>query len=259
VVLGLSGGIDSALTAVVAADAIGAKRVHGISMPSRYSSEGSKDDARELAENLGIRYSTVPIEGPFAAMLRELAGPFEGHKPDITEENLQSRIRGMILMAFSNKFGSLLLTTGNKSEMAVGYATIYGDMAGGFAVLKDAPKTLVYRMSVLRNARGAVIPENSVTKPPSAELRPDQKDQDSLPPYDVLDAILRRYVEDDFSPEEIEAEGFDRATVQRVAKLVDRAEFKRRQSAPGVKITDRAFGRDRRLPITNRYAPWASD
>ena len=255
VVIGLSGGIDSSLVAVVAVDALGAGRVTGVSMPSRYSSAGSKSDARELADNLGIRYLTIPIEPAFRAYGEMLAEPFAGTAEGLAEENLQARVRGMILMALSNKFGWLVLTTGNKSEMAVGYATLYGDMAGGFAVIKDVPKLLVYELCRWRNARDgrAVIPENVLTKPPSAELRPDQKDEDSLPPYEILDAILQAYVEEDRSAGEIAALGYDAETVARVIRLVDTAEYKRRQAPPGVKITARAFGRDRRLPITNRY------
>ena len=254
VVLGLSGGIDSALVATIAADALGAAAVTGVSMPSRYSSGGSKDDARDLATNLGIRYLTVPIEGTHAAALAMLAEAFEGTAPGVAEENLQARIRGNILMALSNKFGSIVLTTGNKSEMAVGYATIYGDMAGGFAVIKDVPKTVVFALARWRNAQGAVvIPVATIEKPPSAELRPDQQDTDSLPPYEVLDPILEAYVEEDRSADEIVAAGADPALVARIIRMVDLNEYKRRQAAPGVKITARAFGRDRRLPITNRY------
>jgi NAD+ synthase (glutamine-hydrolysing) len=255
VVLGLSGGVDSSLVATIAVDALGPENVLGVSMPSRYSSQGSKDDAAELAQNLGIRYETVPIEGAFSAMLNTVEPLFEGRAADATEENLQARIRGQILMAISNKFGSMVLTTGNKSEMACGYATLYGDMAGGFAVIKDVLKTRVYELCRYRNSVGAkpVIPEAVLTKPPSAELRPDQTDQDSLPPYDVLDAILVAYVEEDRSLDEIVRLGFDKDLVRRVVGLVDRNEYKRRQAPPGVKVTSRAFGRDRRLPITNRY------
>jgi NAD+ synthase (glutamine-hydrolysing) len=256
VVLGLSGGIDSSLVAAIAVDAIGAENVMGVSMPSRYSSEHSRDDARELAEALGITYHVVPIEPGFQGMLDTLADIFRGRAPDVTEENLQARVRGQILMAISNKLGHLVLTTGNKSEMATGYATLYGDMAGGFAVIKDVPKTLVYELARYRNTRGPrpVIPERVLTKPPSAELRPDQTDQDSLPPYEVLDPILEAYVEEDRSMPEIVRMGYDEAMVRRVAALVDRSEYKRRQAPPGVKITSRAFGRDRRLPISNRYS-----
>jgi NAD+ synthase (glutamine-hydrolysing) len=262
VVIGLSGGIDSALTAVVAVDALGPEHVTGVSMPSRYSSEGSKDDAAALAANLGIRYRTLPIEEPFTAMLAtlhdELAGAPAGPR-GLAEENIQARIRGNLLMALTNAYGSMVLTTGNKSEMAVGYATLYGDMAGGFAVLKDVFKTLVYDLARWRNARAiaetgrVLIPESTIEKPPSAELRPDQRDTDSLPPYSVLDRILRAYVEEDWSFEEMVRHGFDPATVRRVMAMVDRSEYKRRQAPPGVKITERAFGRDRRLPITNAY------
>ena len=255
VVIGLSGGIDSSLTAVVAVDALGAENVMGVAMPSRFSSEGSLRDARELAENLGIGLLTIPIEEPFSAFLNVLAEPFAGTELGVTEENIQSRIRGMIIMGLSNKFGWLVLTTGNKSEMATGYATLYGDMAGGFAVIKDVPKTLVYRLARYRNAQGAapVIPPRVIEKEPSAELRPDQRDIDTLPPYEVLDPILEAYVEDDRSVEEIVAMGFDEALVKRVVTMVNRNEYKRRQAPPGVKITHRAFGRDRRLPIANRY------
>jgi NAD+ synthase (glutamine-hydrolysing) len=255
VVIGLSGGIDSSLTAVVAVDALGAENVMGVAMPSRFSSEGSLADARELAENLGIGLLTIPIEEPFSAYLNALAEPFAGTDFGVSEENIQSRIRGTIMMALSNKFGWLVLTTGNKSEMATGYATLYGDMAGGFAVIKDVPKTLVYRLCHYRNAQGPVpvIPPRVIEKEPSAELRPDQRDIDTLPPYEVLDPILEAYVEDDRSVEEIVAMGFDEALVKRVVTMVNRNEYKRRQSPPGVKITHRAFGRDRRLPIANRY------
>lgn len=253
-IIGLSGGIDSAVVAAVAVDALGAERVMGVSMPSRYSSEHSREDARELAENLGIRLLTVPIEPAHAAMLAML-GEVLGPEPGTAEENLQARQRGNVLMTLSNKTGAIVLTTGNKSEMATGYATLYGDMAGGYAVLKDVPKTLVYRLARWRNAQAGQpwIPERSLTKPPSAELRPGQLDQDSLPPYEVLDPILEAYVEDDRTVEEIVAMGFERATVERVVRMVDRNEYKRRQAAPGVKITPRAFGRDRRLPLAAKY------
>jgi len=254
-IIGLSGGIDSSVVAAVAVDAIGAERVIGVSMPSRYSSEHSKEDARALAENLGIRFLTIPIEPAHAAMLEMMADVFEGSDPGTAEENLQARQRGNVLMTLSNKTGAIVLTTGNKSEMATGYATLYGDMAGGYAVLKDVPKTLVYRLARWRNARAGKpwIPERSITKPPSAELRPGQLDQDSLPPYEVLDPILEAYVEDDRTVDEIVAMGFERATVERVVRMVDRNEYKRRQAAPGVKITPRAFGRDRRLPLAAKY------
>jgi NAD+ synthase (glutamine-hydrolysing) len=255
VVLGLSGGVDSSLVAAIAVDALGAENVLGVSMPSRYSSQGSKDDAAELASALGIRYVTVPIERPFTAMLETLEPVFHGREPDIAEENLQARIRGQLLMAISNKFGSLVLTTGNKSEMAVGYATLYGDMAGGFAVIKDVFKMRVYELCRYRNSLGPapIIPEAVLTKAPSAELRPDQVDQDSLPPYDVLDGILVAYVEEDRSLEEIVRLGYPKDLVRRVVGMVDHNEYKRRQAPPGVKVSPRAFGRDRRLPITNRY------
>ena len=255
VVLGLSGGIDSSLVAAVAVDALGAGAVTGVSMPSRFSSEGSRADACALAETFGIRMVSLPIEPVHAALLEVLAKSFEGCRPDSTEENLQARVRGTLLMALSNKFGWLLLTTGNKSEMATGYATLYGDMAGGFAVIRDVPKTLVYELVRWRNLQGdrPVIPQAVIDKAPSAELRPGQKDSDSLPPYELLDPILELYVEDDRSIAEIVDAGFDEAVVRRVAQLVDGSEYKRRQAPPGVKITPRAFGKDRRLPITNAY------
>ncbi len=255
VVIGLSGGIDSSLTAAIAVDALGAENVLGVSMPSGYSSEGSRSDARELADSLGISMLTIPIEETFRASLKMLAPVLDEGDLGLTAENLQARIRGNILMAISNKLGYIVLATGNKSEMATGYCTLYGDMAGGFAVLKDVLKTLVYELSVYRNSLGErpVIPQSVIGKPPSAELRPDQKDTDSLPPYDVLDPILRAYAEEDRTLDEILAMGFDRKTVERVMRLVDYSEYKRRQAPPGVKITTRAFGRDRRLPITNHY------
>jgi len=253
VVIGLSGGIDSSITAAIAADALGPEQVVGVRMPSRYTSGLSNDDAAGLAERLGIRLITVPIEPAVLSYLEMLEESLAGTEPDVTEENIQARIRGNILMALSNKFGWLVLTTGNKSEMSVGYATLYGDMAGGFAVIKDVPKTLVYALSEWRNSQSQVIPESAITRPPTAELRPDQKDTDSLPPYDVLDPILQAYVEEDRGPEEIIDRGFDRETVLCVIKMVDRTEYKRRQAPPGVRITQRAFGRDRRLPITNRF------
>ncbi len=251
-IIGLSGGLDSAVVAAVAVDAIGPDRVIGVSMPSRYSSQHSQDDARELANNLGIRYMSIPIEPAHKAMLEMLADAFEGSDPGTAEENLQARQRGNVLMTLSNFFDrSIVLTTGNKSEMATGYATLYGDMAGGYAVLKDVPKTLVYRLARWRNKQAGrdLIPERVITKPPSAELRPNQFDQDSLPPYEILDPILEAYVEDDRTAEEIIAMGFDEVTVRRVIGMVDRNEYKRRQAAPGVKITRRAFGRDRRFPL----------
>ena len=254
VVMGLSGGIDSSLTAVIASDAIGAENVVGVAMPSGISSSESLEDAKELATNLGIEFHVLPIADIQRAFLETLTDPFAGTKPGLAEENLQARIRGTILMALSNKAGHLVLTTGNKSEMATGYSTLYGDMAGGFAVLKDVPKTLVYELSAWRNAYGlAAIPERVFTKPPSAELRLGQTDQDELPPYEVLDPILQAYVEEDRSIREIIALGFDEKTVRKVVEMVDRSEYKRRQAPPGVKITARAFGKDRRLPITNRF------
>jgi NAD+ synthase (glutamine-hydrolysing) len=253
VVIGLSGGIDSALTAVIAVDALGADAVWGVGMPTRYSSEHSVTDARDLAARLGIRFDLVPIDPVFASHLESLDPLFAGTEFGVAEENLQARIRGALLMAVSNKFGPMVVATGNKSEMAVGYSTIYGDMVGGFAVLKDVFKTEVYRLAEWRNRETEMIPRSTIAKPPSAELRPDQKDSDSLPPYPELDAILERYVEDDLSPLAIIEAGFDEATVRRVVRMVDRNEYKRRQAAPGVKITTKAFGRDRRLPITNGY------
>ncbi len=258
VYVALSGGIDSSIVAAVAADALGPENVTGVAMPSRYSSEGSILDARELSEALGLTLWEIPIEGPFSAYLEALEPRFEGSEPGTAEENLQSRTRGMLVMALANKFGGIVLTTGNKSEMAVGYATIYGDMAGGYAVIKDVPKTLVYDLAEYRNSLGErpVIPESVLTKPPSAELRPDQKDEDSLPPYEVLDPILKAYVEDDLGFDEIVGMGFEREVVEHVVTLVDRNEYKRRQAPPGIKITPRSFGRDRRMPITNRYRPF---
>lgn len=253
VVLGLSGGIDSALTATLAVDALGAEHVHGVGMPSRYSSTGSLDDAKQLADTLGIQMLEMPIEGPFRAFLNDLEPVFAGREPDITEENLQARIRGTLLMALSNKFGWIVLATGNKSELSVGYSTLYGDMVGGFAPIKDVFKMRVYELARWRNDRGPAIPEETLTKPPSAELRPDQTDQDSLPPYDVLDGILARYVELDESRSGIVAAGYDEDTVLRVCRMVDAAEYKRRQGPLGIKISPKAFGKDRRMPVTNRY------
>jgi len=256
--IALSGGIDSSIVAAIAVDALGAENVIGIGMPSRYSSEGSIKDAVDLADNLGIRFLVVPIEPAHAAYLEMLERPFaelDGGEPGTAEENIQSRIRGNVIMALSNKFGWIVLTTGNKSEFATGYATLYGDMSGGYAVIKDVPKTLVYRLSRYRNARHAqpVIPESVLSKPPSAELKPGQLDQDTLPPYEVLDEIIEEYVENDRSARDIVAMGFDEATVERVIGMINRNEYKRRQSPPGVKITPKAFGRDRRLPIAHRY------
>jgi NAD+ synthase (glutamine-hydrolysing) len=256
VLVGLSGGIDSALVATLAADALGAGVVRAVAMPSPFSSPESLEDARDLSTRLGIRLEIVPIEAVYRAYLEALAPSFEGMAEDVTEENIQARIRGNILMALSNKFGGLVLATGNKSEYAVGYSTLYGDMAGGFAPIKDVPKMLVYELARWRNGRDertAPIPQRVIDKPPSAELRPNQRDTDSLPPYDELDPILEAYVEDDRGPEELIASGFDAETVRRVVAMIDRAEYKRRQAAPGIKITPRAFGRDRRMPITNRY------
>jgi NAD+ synthase (glutamine-hydrolysing) len=257
VCVGLSGGVDSALVAAIAVDALGAGNVTGIFMPSPYTSQESREDAQALSDNLAIGMMEIPISEPFDSYLRTFSPHFRELPVDATEENLQARIRGNILMAFSNKFGWLVLTTGNKSEMSVGYATLYGDMAGGFAVIKDVPKTLVYSLCRWKNGQGkAVIPERIITKEPTAELRPDQKDTDSLPPYEILDPILKAYVEDDRSLEEIVAQGFDEEMVKKVIRMVDLSEYKRRQSPPGIKITPRAFGRDRRFPITNRYRNW---
>ena len=255
VLIGLSGGIDSALTASVAVDALGKRGVVGVAMPSLYSSRESLEDAKTLARNLGIKFITVPITETFQAYLRTLAPAFKGLKPSVAEENIQARIRGNILMALSNKFGWLVLTTGNKSEMSVGYCTLYGDMAGGFAVLKDVPKTLVYELAQYRNKKEgkALIPKNVFIKAPSAELRPNQKDEDSLPPYSILDPILQAYVEEDKGLEEIAKMGFKESMIKEVIQMVDRNEYKRRQSPPGVKITHRALGKDRRLPVTNEY------
>ncbi len=257
-VIGLSGGVDSALTAVIAVDALGSHNVLGLFMPSPFTSRESQEDVVELAGRLGITVHTLPITDLFDTYRRSLAASFEGRSVDVTEENLQARIRGNLLMAFSNKFGHLVLTTGNKSEMSVGYATLYGDMAGGFAVIKDVPKTLVYELSHYRNGwtRDPVIPKPILERPPTAELRPNQKDEDSLPPYAVLDPILKAYVEDDCSVDEMTAMGFDRMTVQRVVGLVDRSEYKRRQAPVGIKITHRGLGKDRRMPITNGYRGW---
>ncbi len=255
VLIGLSGGIDSALTASVAADALGKNGVVGVAMPSQYSSKESLEDARLLAKNLGIRLLTIPITDVFQAYLKTLSPHFKSLKPNLAEENIQARIRGNTLMALSNKFGWLVLTTGNKSEMSVGYCTLYGDMAGGYAVLKDVPKTLVYELAKFRNKREGkmIIPKNVFAKPPSAELRPNQKDEDSLPPYPVLDPILQAYVEEDKGLEEIAKMGFKARIIKEVIQMVDRNEYKRRQSPPGVKITHRALGKDRRLPVTNKY------
>ncbi len=253
VVLGLSGGIDSALTLAIAVDALGAENIEVVSMPSRYTADISNADALRQAELLGVAHQTISIEPAFEAFLGMLAETFAGTEPDATEENIQARCRGIVLMAISNKRGRMLLTTGNKSEMSVGYATLYGDMAGGFAPLKDVHKTLVYALSRWRNRDAEVIPQRVIERPPSAELRPDQKDTDSLPDYELLDAILVRYVEHDHSVDEIVDEGYPRADVERIARMVDSNEYKRRQAPPGVKITRRAYGRDRRYPIVNGF------
>ena len=255
VVLGISGGIDSALTAALCADALGPDRVHTVSMPSRYSSEGTRDDAREVSENLGVDFREIPIEEVVGAFTEALAPSFAGREPDLAEENLQARVRGTLLMALSNKFGWLVVSTGNKSELAVGYATLYGDMVGGFALLKDVFKTDVFRLARHLNERAGreLIPVSTIERPPTAELRADQRDDQSLPPYDLLDPVLEAYVELDRSREELLAE-FDEVTVERVLALVDRAEYKRRQAPPGVKLRPRAFGRDWRLPIAKRWS-----
>jgi NAD+ synthase/NAD+ synthase (glutamine-hydrolysing) len=255
-IIGLSGGIDSALTAVIATDAIGAENVIGVGMPGPYSSQGSIDDARALARNLGIRFELLSINPAYEAYRQILQQVFSAHKEDVTEENIQSRARGTLLMALSNKFGAIVLSTGNKSELGVGYCTLYGDMVGGLAVISDVPKTLVYRLSHYVNSRRPVIPHASLEKPPSAELRPDQKDSDSLPPYEVLDAVLEDYVEDSQSAEQIAARhGFDVDLVRRVMRMVDRAEYKRQQAAPGLKISPKAFGYGRRFPIAAKSEP----
>lgn len=253
VVMGLSGGVDSALTLAIAVDALGAQRVHAVMMPSRYTSDMSLDDAREQAQGLGVKYSVLSIEAMFEATLATLAPELAGTRPDATEENIQSRCRMLLTMGISNKTGRMLLTTGNKSEMAVGYATLYGDMAGGFAPIKDCSKGVVYRLAAYRNSLSRVIPQRVIDRPPSAELRPGQKDSDSLPPYEILDPILEAFIEEDLSVEEIVARGFDRATVGRVLDLVKRNEYKRRQAPPGVRVSRRAFGRDWRYPITSGY------
>ena len=255
VVVALSGGIDSAIVATLAVDALGRKRVEGITMPSQFSSKETLSDAVLIARHLGIDCRTIPIQNLQDTYLAELSHLWAGRPPDTTEENLQARIRGNIVMALSNKFGWLVLTTGNKSELATGYCTLYGDMVGGFAVIKDVPKTLVFELAKWRNRQDTApaIPPSTIERPPTAELRPNQKDTDSLPPYDILDPILERYIERDWGPDEIVADGFDPAVVKRVARMVDRNEYKRRQGAPGIKITPKAFGRDRRMPITNLY------
>jgi NAD+ synthase (glutamine-hydrolysing) len=252
-VLGLSGGIDSAVTACLAASALGPDRVRGVSLPSQYSSPGSLDDARDLARNLGIRYDVIPIAGAFDEVKRLLGPVFKGREEDVTEENLQARLRGLLLMALSNKFGSLLLTTGNKSEMAVGYCTLYGDMCGGLGVISDVPKQMVYRIARWINRDKPVIPESTLVKPPSAELRPNQTDQDSLPAYEELDAILEAYVVEGQTESEIAKAGFDAGTVRHVLRLIDASEYKRRQAAPGLKVTSKAFGVGRRIPIAHQF------
>jgi NAD+ synthase (glutamine-hydrolysing) len=254
-VVGLSGGVDSSLVAAIAVDALGPQKVHGVSMPSRYSSAGSQDDAAELALNFGVDFNTIPIEPAHTALLEMLDPFFRPEAAGLMEENLQSRIRGVLLMALSNKKGWLVLTTGNKSETSVGYSTLYGDTAGGFAVLKDCPKLLVYELCRWRNNQTSApwIPEASILKPPSAELRPEQTDEQSLPPYELLDPLLEAYIEQDRTAAELVSDGYDAAMVERITRLVDRAEFKRRQSPPGPRISAKAFGKDRRLPITNRY------
>jgi NAD+ synthetase len=259
VVLGLSGGIDSALVATLAVDALGPSAVRALAMPSPYSSPGSVSDAKDASDRLGIRLDVIGIADAFAAHRQALEPVFEGRPEDVAEENVQARVRGTLLMAMSNKLGSMVLAPGNKSEYAVGYATLYGDMAGGYAPIKDIPKTLVFELSRWRNARARAtgerepIPQAIVDKAPSAELRPDQKDTDSLPPYEELDPVIEAYVEHDLGVDDMVAQGVDRALAERVVRMIDRAEYKRRQAAPGVKITPKAFGRDRRMPITNRY------
>lgn len=254
VVIGLSGGIDSSLVATIATDALGKENVVGVFMPSKYTSKESKEDAVQLSKNLGIKFLSIPITNIFSTYLEEFKDIFKGKKQDITEENLQARIRGNILMAISNKFGYLVLTTGNKSEMSVGYATLYGDMAGGFAVIKDVYKTVVYKLAEYRNSVSPVIPQRVLTKAPTAELKENQKDQDTLPPYSLLDAILNQYIENDKTYYEIVEMGFDKEVVKKVIRMVDRNEYKRRQAPPGIKITPKAFGRDRRMPITNHFS-----
>jgi NAD+ synthase (glutamine-hydrolysing) len=253
VIIGLSGGVDSALVLAIAVDALGADKVRAVMMASRYTADISWLDAREMARNLGVQYDEIPISGPVDALEQSLAEQFKGMKVDATEENIQARVRGTMLMALSNKTGRLVLTTGNKSEMAVGYCTLYGDMAGGFAVIKDIAKTLVYRLCAYRNSVAPVIPERILTRAPSAELRPDQTDQDSLPSYEVLDGIVERYMEQNQSIEQIIAAGFDAESVEKVTRLIKLNEYKRRQAPPGVRVTTRAFGRDWRYPITSQF------
>jgi NAD+ synthase (glutamine-hydrolysing) len=255
VILGLSGGIDSALVLAVCVDALGAERVHAVMMPSPYTAAISIEDAREMARVHGVKYTEIPIGAVFDGFRAQLAPVFAGLPEDRTEENLQSRIRGTLLMALSNKFGPIVVTCGNKSEMATGYCTLYGDMAGGYAVIKDIVKTLVYRLANWRNSRARVIPQRVIDRPPSAELKPGQTDQDSLPPYEVLDAVVERYIERDMSPEQIAGMGYDLETVKRVVKLIQQNEYKRRQAPAGVRITPRAFGKDWRYPITSGFRP----
>ncbi len=255
VLLGLSGGIDSALVLAICVDALGAERVHAVMMPSEYTASMSLEDAREMARIHGVKYTQIPIKPMFDAFRAQLAASFEGRAEDATEENLQARIRGMLLMALSNKFGSIVVTTGNKSEMATGYCTLYGDMAGGFAVIKDILKMLVYRLSNWRNSKGRVIPQRVIDRPPSAELRPGQTDQDNLPPYEVLDAVVERYMERDMAPEQIAGMGYDLEAVRQVVRLIQVNEYKRRQAPPGIRITPRAFGKDWRYPITSWFRP----
>jgi NAD+ synthase (glutamine-hydrolysing) len=252
-VLGLSGGIDSAITAVIGAAAVGAENVLGVTMPTRYSSEGSVDDSLQLAKALGIRCLTIPIEGAFTAFKAQMEPHFAGKPEDVTEENMQPRLRGMTLMALSNKFGHILLTTGNKSELAVGYCTLYGDMCGGLAVISDVPKTMVYRLARWINRGSEIIPSATIEKAPSAELRPNQRDQDTLPPYEILDPILEFLVEDNLSVEEIVAHGFDEATVRWVARKIALNEYKRAQAVPGLKMTSKAFGAGRKMPVAQHY------
>jgi NAD+ synthetase len=251
--IGLSGGIDSSLVAALAVEALGAENVLGVTMPSPYSSRGSVDDSKVMARNLGIRFLNIPLTPMFQSSLDTLTPFFEGKAPDLTEENMQARLRGTILMALSNKFNRLVLSTGNKSEMSMGYCTLYGDMCGGLAVISDLLKTQVYELSRYANRHKAVIPESVFTKAPSAELRPNQTDQDSLPPYDVLDAVLKRTIEDNLSPDDIVLEGFDQALVSRVTRALDASEYKRRQMAPGIKVTPKAFGVGRRVPVAQKY------
>jgi NAD+ synthase (glutamine-hydrolysing) len=259
VVLGLSGGVDSALALAIAVDALGADAVTAVSMPSRYTADHNREDAAECARRLGVELLEIPIDGVFGCYLESLKEPFAGTEPSVAEENIQARIRGNFLMALSNKFDWLVLATGNKSEYSVGYATLYGDMAGGFAILKDVPKTWVYRLVNWRNRESEVVPARVLEKPPSAELREGQLDSDTLPPYEILDPILEAYVEEDRAPEEIEKLGFDRDLVYRVVEMIDGAEYKRRQAPPGIRISAKAFGKDRRLPITNHYRPARDD